>query len=435
MENMINEEHIEVTVSDEPECRKILTIEIAPERYHDERERVLRSMLKRVTLPGFRKGKIPADIVRRQFSGEIRAEALKSILPLAYGHAVTAEKLQPIGEPVFSDISAAEDKPLTFRVEIEVAPVITLDEYRGLEVDREEVTLEDDEIDRILADFQEREADYVTVDRPAVTSDLVLLDYAPVKKDGTVNEKKRVSGYPVQLGSGHLIPAFEKAVIGTAAGATARAVIDYPDDFETARLAGKTVTYEFTITEVKEKRLPPLDDEFAAKVEKSCTTIGELRDWVAGRLRSEKEREIRRKREEAAIDILIERYPFEVPRSMVEKFKNELHADNERRRTALGMEPEGDAAKKMEIDETIEKIALRSIKRYFVIEHIAEKEKIEIGDADVRGELERIAEESGKPFEEVEKVFSPRSDHLEKLKDNLRRQKVFEIILGEAYST
>ncbi len=435
MGNMISENHIDVTVSDEPECRKILAIEIAPERFRDERERVLRSMLKKVALPGFRKGKVPENIVRRQFSEEIRAEALKSILPLAYGHAVNAEKLQPIGEPVFSDISAIGDRPLTFRVEIEVAPVITLDEYRGIAVDEEDVIIDDDEINKILADFQEREADYVTVDRPAVTSDVVLLDYAPVKKDGTVNTKKRVSDYPVQLGSGHLIPAFEKAVIGTIAGATARATIDYPNDFEPARLAGKTVTYEFTLKEVKEKRLPPLDDEFAAKVEKSCATIGELRDWIAGQLRTEKEKEVRRKREEAAIDILIERNPFEVPRSMLEKFKNELNADNERRRKALGVEPEWDAAKKKEIDETIEKIALRSIKRYFLMEHIAEKEKLEIGDEDVRRELERIAEESGKRIEEVEKVFSPRSDHLGKLKDNLRQQKVFEIILGGARRT
>ena len=182
MENNLNEEQFAVSVSAEPECRRIISIEVAPERFRDERERVLKEMLGSVSVHGFRKGKVPVDIVRQRYSDEIKAEALRSILPIAYGHAVTAEKLQPFGDPVFSEIRAEENEPLTFQVEVEVVPDISLTEYRGIPVEAEKVDVGTEEIDAVLENLQKREADYVIVDRPAVTNDVVLLDYAPVKR-------------------------------------------------------------------------------------------------------------------------------------------------------------------------------------------------------------------------------------------------------------
>ena len=430
MENNLNEKYFNISVSEEPECRRIISIEVAPERFHDERERVLGGMLKTVALPGFRKGKVPVDIARQRFSDEIKAEALKSILPVAYGHAVTAEKLQPIGEPVFSDIRARENEPVTFRVEVEVVPDITLDGYRGITVEDEKVEVNGEEIDSVLENLQKREAEYVDVDRPAVTGDVVVIDYAPVKLDGTVNGKKRITDYPIQLGAGQLFPAFEEAVAGTAAGATARVDITYPEDFQPERLAGRTMTYEFAVKEVKERRLHALDDAFAAKIDASFKTIADLREDLAKRYLAEKEKEARKKREEAAIDRIIEENPFEVPRSMLERFRNELWADGERRREAMGMAPEEDADKRKEIEEAIEKVARRSIKRYFLIEHIADKEGIKIGDEELHAEIERIARETERPAGEVEAFFAPKSEHRSKLEDALRERRVFEIILG-----
>ncbi len=434
MENNLNEKHFNVSVSEEPECRRIISIEVAPERFRDERERVLKGMMKTVAMPGFRKGKAPPNIVRRKFSDEIKAEALKAMLPLAYGHAVTAEKLQPIGEPVFRDIEAPENQPVTFRVEVEVVPDISMARYRGVAVDKETVEVGGEEIDDVLENLRKREAEYIAVDRPAVTGDVVVLDYVPVKLDGTVNEKKRVSDYPVQLGAGQLFPAFEKAVAGTAAGATARVDITYTEDYKPASLAGRTVTYEFTVKEVKERRLHALDDAFAAKIDASFKTLDDLREDLAKRLRVEKEKEERKKREDAAIDLLIDENQFEVPRSMFERFKNEFQADGERRREALGMVPEEDAEKQKEIEKTIETVALRSIKRYFIIEHIADVEGIKIGDEELRAEMERISKETGRPLEEVEAFFSSKSEHRSKLKDTLRERRVFEIVMGESDS-
>lgn len=432
MENKLDENEISVSVSEEENCRKVISVEIAQDRFSTEKEKVLRSFVKKASLPGFRKGKAPADLVKRRFAEQIEAETLKKILPLAYGHLVSSEKLEPIGEPVFSDIKSEDDEPLSFRVDVEVFPEIGDPEYRGINVEAEEITVEEEEIGSVLDNLQEREAEYVAVERPAVTSDLVILDYAPVGLDDKINEERFIKDYPVQLGSGQLFPAFEEAVAGKPAGATARVEIEYPEDYKPEHLASRKVMYEFTIKEVKEKRVHPLNDEFAQRVDPKMKDMDELREDIKLRLIGEKEREAERRREEEAIDILIEHNPFDVPMSMLERYKKELHEENERRRSAMGAEPVEDEEKKRQLEDFIEKMALRNIRKYFLMEHIAGIEEITVTDEDVNGELEKISGEHEKDIEEVKKVFAPGSEYLKNLKGRLRERKIFNVILGEA---
>ncbi|UCF05549.1 MAG: trigger factor [bacterium] len=432
MERKIDEHEINTTVTEESGCRRVITVEIARERFTDEQERVLAGMLKKVALPGFRKGKVPPEIVRRRFSEEIQGEALKAILPLAYGHVVSTEKLEPIGDPVFSDVSTEAGELLTFTIEVEVMPAIEIDNYRDMKVPLEKIEVNDEEIDQVLGNLQDRNAEFEPVDRPAVTSDLVVIDYTPVRQDGTVDEKQRVEDFPVELGSGQLFPAFEQAIAGKAKGGTARVEIGYPDDFKPEHLAGKKNTYEFTIKDIREKRVPPLDDAFAQKMGPNLKSINDLREDVKKRLEGEKLREAQRKREEAAIDRLIERHPFEVPRSMYERFKQELHEEDRRRREAMGMEPEKDEEKRKKLDEFLGQVAQRNIKRYFIIDHIATKEGFEIPDDEIEAETVRIATESNRPLEEVKKYFQRGTENFSNLKGRLRERKVFAVMLGSA---
>jgi trigger factor len=432
MERKIEEHEINATVNEEADCRRVITVEIVRERFTDEQERVLGGMLKKVALPGFRKGKVPPEIVRRRFAEEIRGEALKAILPLAYGHVVTNEKLEPIGDPVFSDVSTETDEPLTFTIEVEVMPEIDIESYRDMKLPLEKMEVGDEEIDQVLGNLQERNAEFEPVERPAVTGDLVVIDYVPVRLDGTVDEKQRVENFPVELGSGQLFPAFEQAIAGKSKGGTARVEIEYPEDFKPEHMAGKKNTYEFTIKDIREKHLPPLDDEFAQKMGPNLKSISDLKEDVKKRLEGEKLREAQRKREETAIDQLIERYPFEVPRSMYERFKQELHEEDKRRRESMGVGPEEDDEKKKQLDEFLGQVARRNIKRYFIIDYIASKEGFEIPDDEIEAETERIATESNRPLEEVKKYFQRGTEQFSNLKGRLRERKVFSVMLGSA---
>jgi len=430
MEGTFEERDISINITDEKNCRKVVTVEITQERYGSEKERVLRSLVREVTLPGFRKGKAPAQVVRQRFDETIRSEALKIILPQAYGHIVERERLEPIGDPVFSEVKEEAAGHLTFRMDIEVVPRFELEGYAGVKVDAEPVEVRGEEVEDVLKNLQERQADFVLVDRPAVSGDLVTLDFAPVGLDDEPDGKRLVTEYPAQLGVGHLFPEFEQAITGNPAGFTGRVEITYPEDYGGKELAGRKILYQFTIREVKEKRLPALDDAFAKAVEEKFESLADLRADIEKRLRDEKERETKRKREERAVDTIIERNPFEVPLTMIERYRTELEAEDDRRRQAMGGPSELDEEQLKQRDELFEKVATRNIKRYFVLERIAEREGVEVFDEEMDSELEKIGEESERPIEEVRKYFKKGSDQYAKLKNSLREQKIFEIILG-----
>lgn len=430
MENMFDEKDINLQVNHEAECRKVISVEIALSRYQDESERVVKDLMKTVNIPGFRKGKVPADIVKARYADQIKVKALERILPLAYGHAVSSEKLRPVAEPVFSDIEADGEKPLTFKIEVECAPEFGPTDYRGVDVKAEEVNIGDEEIDNVLKTLQDREAEFITVDRPAVSGDLVILDYAPLDENGDVIEDQQNTDYPIVLGTGQVFEQFDKAVAGTAVGVTSTVDIDYPDDYKPERLAGKKVTYTYTVKGVREKRVHPLDDEFAKKLDEKFKTIADLRSDIEKRLMEEKGREAKRKREETAVDLLIERNPFDAPRSMIDSFKQRLGEDDQKRREAAGVGPEEDEERKKEIDRLFEQVAVRNIKRYFLIGRIADEKNVTVSDEELDSEIERIANDSGKPLNDVKKVFKKGSENVNNLTMRLRERKVFEIILG-----
>jgi trigger factor len=432
MEKKFLEGEIRVQVAEDKGCRRVISVEITPERFKGERSRVLKEMVKEVALPGFRKGKVPVDIVEKRFGDEIRAEAIRSILPLAYEHVIVENGLEPLGDPEFRDVKAVGDDPLSFTVCIEVFPRFEIEEYRTIKVQADDPVVTDEEVEEVIKNLQERSADFLKVDRPAATGDVVTLDFTPIGSDGTVDVKSRVNNYPVELGTGQIFPAFEEAVAGKRVGESGKVDVDYPADYKPERLAGKKIGYEFSVNDVREKQIPPLNDEFAAKVDARFKTLAELREDVRARLFDEKMKEERRKREERAIDLIIERNQFDIPRTMQDRFKKELAAEDERRREAAGVEKEENEEKLKQIDEFFDRVALRNIKRYFVMERIAEKEGIDVSEAEVDGEFQKIADENGRQVEDVKKLFMKDHERIANLKSRLRERKIFEIILGAA---
>lgn len=432
MEGKLLENEIRIEMSSGEGCERVASVEICRERFEDEKSRVLREIAREVTIPGFRKGKAPEDLVQRRYADEIHAEAIKSILPIAYRHVVTSENLDPLGDPEFHEVSAPADKPLTFQVRVEVMPAIEIAGYRDVAVPLEEIPVTDEEVEEVIASLRERSADYVAVERAAAEGDVATIDFAPIGPDGAPNEKQRTKQYPVQLGAGQIFPAFETAIVGTKAGETGRVSIEYPADFKPERIAGKSVDYEFTVVDVREKKLPELDDAFAQRLEDRLKTLADLRADVRERLAAEKGREARHRREERAIDLLIERNPFAIPRTMRERFKKELYAEEERRRQAVGVGPEEDAGRRAEMEQLFDRVADRNIKRYFVMEHVAAKERIEISSEDLEKEYAALAAQGGRSVEDVRKLFTADPERVANLTSRLRERRIFEIILGAA---
>jgi len=426
----MKEENIKVEVSRKEDCRRLLSIEIGPEMFQGERERVLGDFVKEASVPGFRKGKVPRDLVRRKFADEIEAETLKAVLPAAYSRAVSSEKLKPIGDPVFKDIVADTGKPVSFCVELEVAPELEISEYRGIEVEKEEVEITGEEVDKVIENLRERFADFETVERGCVNDDVAVIDYMPLDDNGEPEEDKKVEDYPVHIGSGQILPDFEKELAGCEPGKTGEVEISYPEDYKPAELAGTRIRYRFTVKEVKEKRLPPLDDELASKVDEKFKTLDDLRKDVRKRLEEEKSKEALNKAREKAIDKIIEENTFEIPLSMVERYVEAMvkEAEERKQRPVGDSEEEKQAREKQ--DEVFKRIARRNIKRYFIIDYIAGKEKVEAGDEEIDEKIKSLAEGSPRSFEEVRDFFKSRSESYENLRRGVIEDKVFDIILG-----
>jgi trigger factor len=430
MDNRFLAGEINAQIAEEKDCQRVIAVEIVPERFMNEKNRVLKMMAKDVSLPGFRKGKVPIDIVERRFADEIKAEALRSILPQAYEHVVAEHSLEPVADPEFRDVVVTDESSLKFTMCVEVFPRFEIENYRGTKVEKKEAAVTEEEVEEVVKNLQERAADFLKVDRPAAAGDVVTLDFTPIESGGAVDVKNRVTNYPVQLGTGQIFPAFEEAVTGKRIGESGKVEIDYPKDYKPERLAGKKIEYEFAVNDVREKRIPPLDDAFASKIDSRFKTILQLREDVRQRLIEEKEKEARLQREERAIDIIIERNPFDIPKSMQERFKKELQSEDERRREAAGAAKETDEEKLKQIDGFFDRVALRNIKRYFIMERIAEREGIDVSDAEVDSELQEIAVENGRQVEDIKKLFMKDRDRIANLKNRLRERKIFEIILG-----
>ncbi|HSG27415.1 MAG TPA: trigger factor, partial [Candidatus Krumholzibacterium sp.] len=199
MDNHEEIKGISVNVTDEEDCRKVLNIEVEMDLLEKEKEKVLSEIVKDATIPGFRKGKAPRDMVKKKFGGDIHTEAIKNVLPKAYGHALHTEQIHPIGDPVFRDIDGGIDSTLTFRVDVETAPMIELKEYKGLSLEPEKAEVTAEEIDRVIENLREREVDFTEVEREATTEDMVVIDYVPVGEDGEPDVEKKMEDYPVQL--------------------------------------------------------------------------------------------------------------------------------------------------------------------------------------------------------------------------------------------
>jgi len=429
MEKRMDEENIKIDVAEEKDCRRIISIEIQQERYKEERKKILSSFVKEASLPGFRKGKVPEHMVVDRFSDEIHSEVIKSLIPAAYSHAVTLKELQPIGEPVFKDLVTEEGNPVSFNVELEVAPEIEVSGYGEIKGEVQDVKLEEGEVKRVLENLRERYADYEKVERACANDDIVVIEYLPVGENGEEKDK-RVDDYSIQLGTGQILPDFEKELTGCKAGESKEVEINYPENYKPEELAGRKIKYRFKVKEVKEKHLVDLNDDFVSKVDKQLKTLDDLKKDIETRLIEEKRKDARQKKQEEAIDQLIDKNPFEVPLSMIERYKESMKKEAEAR-GGLPEEQTADEDAKKKQDEVLEKIARRNIKRYFLIDHITRKEELAVDDGDVDKKIESMTEGSSRPVEDVKAFFSKGSEQYNNIKRSLLEKKVFEIIFGE----
>jgi trigger factor len=391
-----------VTVTRPSGCKRVLSIAIPSEEIEREETRVLEELRRDLKVPGFRKGRVPSKYIEKNYAEAIHDDAVRNLLPAAYEESLVREGISPVGEPKFVNLKAERGEAATFEVEIEVRPEILLKDYLGVEVRVEKRAVGDKDVDETIERIREQKGSYVVVERPAKEGDVVVIDYAPVLPDGETDEKKTLRNYPVEISSPSLLPEFKEGLMGIGVGGVKDILVRYPDDFPEKPLAGTEKTYRVTAKEIKELRLPDLDDSFAREVGEQFPDFPALKDRVRADLESEEDKRRRHEVEERIIDRVIDANPFDVPDVMVENYLSSVLEQDRRRRPDVPDE----AVREKEIREHFRAAAVRTIKKFLVLDAVRKQERIEVDAAEIQAKIEEIAKSGGEREAEVRAYFS-----------------------------
>jgi trigger factor len=427
---------VTASVTELPESRVRIEAEVAPAEVDRRLEQAARSIGKGLKLPGFRKGKVPARlVVQRMGRAAVLEEAMRTALPVWYRDAIAASGVVPVGDPDLkvTSLPESEGEKLTFSVEIGVRPTATLGEYKGLEVPRRDVDVPDDAVDKEVEGLRERLARLDAVDREATAEDFLVIDYEG-SIDGEPLEGGERRDQLVELASDTLVPGFSEQLVGAKAGDEREVRITFPDDHAEERLRGKEAVFNVAVKEVKHKRLPDLDDDFAAEAA-GFDTLDELREDIRSKLAEALEAKAEEDFREAALDAAVDKAQVDVPDDLIEGRARELvdqmlHALGHR---GIDKETYLKISQKSEDDllEEAKPSAEQALRREAVLAAVVEAEGIEPSDDDLLEALQPLAEREGTtPVKLRERLKS--QDRLSLLKDDLATRKALDTIASEA---
>jgi trigger factor len=426
---------VETTVTELPESRVRVEAQVPPDEVERRLTQTARALGRGLKLPGFRKGKVPAPLViQRLGRAAVLDETVRESLGAWYADAIDASGIAPVGDPTLDlgDLPG-EGQPLTFSIEIGVRPKAIVGPYRGVEVGRREPAVAEEAVEREIEALRERHARLETAQRAAQANDFVVLDY-----DGAVEGEAFAGGTGrdqlVELGTGRLVPGFEEALIGAAAGEEREVSITFPDDYENRDLAGRPATFAVTVKEVKEKRLPELDDDFASDTA-GFETLEELREDIRAKLLEHDERTIESEFREAALDAVVAGSQVDVPAPLAQARAGELW---ERMVHTLGHQGISKDAYLRIAGKTEEEVvaqalpeAEQALKREAVIAAIVEAEGIEPDDESLAGALGPVAAREGVAPEELIERARERGS-LDALRAEVASRDAVELVASEA---
>ncbi len=374
-----------------------LTIEVSAEDVEKALQQAYLKERKRISLPGFRKGKVPRQVIEKMYGPEVfYDEAANHMISEAYGKAYDECELEIASQPKVEIVQLEKGKPFIFTAEVAVKPEVTLGEYKGLKVDKVSAEVTDEEVDAEIEKERERNARTVDVtDRAVQDKDQITLDFEGFV-DGEAFEGGKGEDYPLTIGSGAFIPGFEDQLVGAEIGKETEVKVTFPEEYQAKELAGKEAVFKCTVKTIKVKELPELDDEFASDVSEEGETMEEYKAEVRGKLKERKEREAKEKKENQVVEQAVANAEIDLPEPMVDLQARQMADDFARRIMQQGMTLEqyfqftGLSEEKMM--EELKPQAEKRIRTRLVLEAIVAAENIEVSDERLEEELKKMAE-------------------------------------------
>ena len=421
---------MKVQVNDAPNSQKEMLFELPYETFEQAAEKELTKILPEVKVPGFRQGKAPKDIVKKQYSHKIRSQAVEQVINNALKEGMTLNNINPLSQPAISDVKFEENEPITFKARLDVFPNIKLEKYSGFDVEKIQIKIEEKDLAETLKNLQERSATLKPVkSRKTVKSgDVAVIDFVG-KIDGIAFEGGSAENFSLNIGSGQFIPGFEDSVIGMKKEEVKDIEVRFPDDYNQKDLAGKPAIFTVTLHDIKEKVLPPLDDEFAKNVNPKFETLKTLKDNFQKGMQADADSATKFETFNELLNKIVETNPFDVPYAFVKEQSERLAYNSMNQFYQIGINPEQVGVNfEMMVQRHIPQ-AQNQVKQALVINEIAKLENIEVTDADLDAFISYHAELQSKTAEELKKELE-NAHQLEAIRNDVLGDKVFEFLSG-----
>jgi len=411
--------------------KREIQVEVPAEEVTRETETLIQKYQKLARLPGFRRGHVPASVIRQRFREDIKSEVVDALVPRYFRRETDKQGLIPVSQPRVTDLHIHEGEPLRFKASFEVLPQIKVEGYKELRADKPAIVVTDDEVEQALKSLQERHATFTAVEG----SPLADGDFAQVSLDG---KPKDGEGKPVhmddilvEIAGKNTMPEFTDNLRGASAGDERTFDVVYPQDFSDQRLAGKTLTYTVKVHAIKQKNLPELNEQFAKELG-DYKDLAEVRQKIREGMEADRKREAERQAKDKLVAELIKRNEFEVPEALVERQVDIRLERGLRALAAQGMKPE--AMKKMDLNRVRadqRESAVQEVKASLLLEKIAEEENIQVSDGEIDREVEALAKQS-KQTPEAIRARLTRDGALDRIRNRIRSDKTLDFLYHQS---
>jgi len=413
-------------------CRRSLEISIPVDEVESETNRVTADVQHRAKLPGFRPGKAPANIIRKQFAGDIRQRVLESLIPKHLQKQFEAENLNVVGQPDIKDIHFHEGEPLRFKAEFEVQPEIELSEYKGVEVPYQDPSITEEDVQKRIEEIREQKADYRNIDpRPIEDGDHAVVALESVA--GVEGEPVKQEEMVLEIGGADTLEAFSENLRGLSPDESKEFEVPYPADYGSPRLAGKTVRFQATVKGIRKKELPELNDEFAQDLG-DYRNMEELREAVRKAILAQREHDAQQEAKNKIIDLLVDKHEFAVPETYVERQIRSRVEQTLRAMASEGVDPRGLKLDWEKVRESQREKAVREVKASMLLSKIAEREAIGVTREEVDREVERLARQQREPVAALQMKFE-KDGTLGRIASHIQSEKTLTFLFEHARKT
>ena len=411
-----------------------LTIEVSADDLEKALQAAYLKEKNKISVPGFRKGKVPRAMIEKMYGPEIfYDDAANRLIPDAYAEAADESKLEIASQPKIDVVQLEKGKPFIFTAEVAVKPEVTLGEYKGLEVEKTDTAVTDEEVDAQVETERDSNARTITVeDRPVQKGDQTIIDFEGFV-DGVAFEGGKGEDYPLTIGSDAFIPGFEDQLIGAEKGAEVEVKVQFPAEYHAEDLAGKPAVFKVTVKEIKAKELPALDDDFAQDVSE-FNTLEEYKADVRKKLEEKKEAAAKEAKEEAAIAKAIENAQMDIPEAMIDtqtrQMMDEFASRLQQQGLALQQYYQFTGMDNDKLAEQMKPNALKRIQTRLVLEAVVKAEDIKATEEEYKAEVEKMAKMYQMETEKLEQLIG--EAEAETMKEDIAVQKAADLIRDTA---